>query len=178
MPLVLRELEALSDPARTIIVRHVARSVQGMQSFIRRADELDRLTLPTIKDLRLYCYAVAGIVGEMLTDLYLLDRVELAAPAEGLSNRAAAFGEGLQLVNILKDAPRDVQEGRLYLPPGTNAAVLELARRDLDAAGEYVGLLRDAGTDSVALPSGDQRARLVSDCGLSRVCQCRPSARW
>ena len=54
----------------------------------------------------------------MLTELYLLDRPELAASAEQLRERAASFGEGLQLVNILKDAPSDAQEGRVYLPPG------------------------------------------------------------
>jgi farnesyl-diphosphate farnesyltransferase len=148
MPLVLRDFDTLSEPARATIVRHVARSVEGMQDFVRRADAHDRLTLTTVDDLRDYCYAVAGIVGEMLTELYLLGRVELTAPAEELRNRAAAFGEGLQLVNILKDAPRDAQEGRIYLPPGAVGVVLELARRDLDAAGEYVSLLRNAGTDS------------------------------
>jgi farnesyl-diphosphate farnesyltransferase len=148
MPLVLRDLAALSSTARTAIARHVTRSVEGMQAFVRRADGRDHLSLVTIKDLRDYCYAVAGIVGEMLTELYIDGRVELRAPAEALRNRAAAFGEGLQLVNILKDAPRDAEEGRVYLPPGATATALELARRDLDAAGEYVALLRESGTDS------------------------------
>jgi farnesyl-diphosphate farnesyltransferase len=148
VPLVLRDLAALPFAAREVIVRHVARSVEGMQAFVRRADDRDGLNLSTIEDLRDYCYAVAGIVGEMLTELYLEGRVELRAPAEALRNRAAAFGEGLQLVNILKDAPRDAEEGRVYLPPGATAIALELARRDLDAAGEYVTLLREAGTDS------------------------------
>jgi farnesyl-diphosphate farnesyltransferase len=148
MPLVLRELAALPEPARATIVRHVSRSTQGMQAFVRRAEARAGLTLATIEDLRDYCYVVAGIVGEMLTELYLDGRVELRAPAEELRNRAAAFGEGLQLVNILKDAPRDADEGRVFLPPGSFGLALELAREDLDAAVEYVGLLREAGTDS------------------------------
>lgn len=148
MPLVLRELAALPAATRSTVVRHVARSVEGMQEFVRRADERDRLTLTTIGDLRAYCYVVAGIVGEMLTELYIEGRPELIDPADELRKRAAAFGEGLQLVNILKDAPRDAQEGRVYLPAGSTAMALELARRDLDAAGEYVTLLREAGTDS------------------------------
>ena len=105
MPLVLRDFGALALPARVAIRRHLIRSVDGMKQFVRRSDERNRLTLSNIEDLRDYCYSVAGIVGEMLTELYLLDRAELAAAAEELRNRAASFGEGLQLVNILKDAP-------------------------------------------------------------------------
>jgi farnesyl-diphosphate farnesyltransferase len=173
MPLVLRELAALPAGTREVIVRYVTRSVEGMQAFVRRADERDRLNLGTIEELRDYCYAVAGIVGEMLTELYLEGRVELRAPAEALRHRAAAFGEGLQLVNILKDAPRDAEEGRVYLPPGATAVALELARRGLDAAGEYVTLLREAGTDSRlvafnAFISGLARSnlRLLAERGL------------
>ena len=39
-----------------------------------------------------------------------------AAVADALHRRAAAFGEGLQLVNILKDSASDAGEGRNYLP--------------------------------------------------------------
>jgi farnesyl-diphosphate farnesyltransferase len=149
MPLVLREFGALPLPARVAIRRHVARSIDGMKQFVRRSDERNRLALVTVDELRDYCYSVAGIVGEMLTELYLLDRTDLAASAEELRNRAAAFGEGLQLVNILKDAPRDAEEGRVYLPHGVDLrTVLDLADRALTAAEEYVDLLRHVATDS------------------------------
>ena len=83
----------------------------------------------------------------MLTELYLLDRAELATSAEELRNRAASFGEGLQLVNILKDAPRDAAEGRVYIPDDVELhAVLELTGRALTRADEYVELLRRSGT--------------------------------
>jgi farnesyl-diphosphate farnesyltransferase len=149
MPLVLREFGTLPLPARVAIRRHVARSIDGMKLFVRRSDERSQLALVTVDELRDYCYSVAGIVGEMLTELYLLDRTELAGSAEELRNRAAAFGEGLQLVNILKDAPRDAEEGRVYLPRGVDlSAVLDLADHALTAAEEYVDLLRHAATDS------------------------------
>ncbi len=147
MPLVLREFGALELPARVAIRRHVARSVDGMKQFVRRSDERNRLTLGTVDELRDYCYSVAGIVGEMLTELYLLDRTELATAAEALRNRAAAFGEGLQLVNILKDAPRDAEEGRVYIPRGVDLrTILDLADRALTGAEEYVELLRRSAT--------------------------------
>ena len=147
MPLVLRDFGALPLPARVAIRRYLIRSVDGMKQFVRRSDERNRLTLADIEDLRDYCYSVAGIVGEMLTELYLLDRAELAAAAEELRSRAAGFGEGLQLVNILKDAPRDAAEGRVYIPDGVELhAVLELTGQALTRAEEYVDLLRRAGT--------------------------------
>ena len=82
-----------------------------------------------------YCYAVAGIVGEMLTELFLLGRPPLVRVAGELRSRAAAFGEGLQLVNILKDARPDAAEGRTFLPrQAPLAEVFALARKDLAAA--------------------------------------------
>lgn len=147
MPLVLRDFGTLPLPARVAVRRHLGRSVDGMRHFVRRSDQRNRLTLSNIDDLRDYCYSVAGIVGEMLTELYLLDRPELASSAEELRNRAASFGEGLQLVNILKDAPRDAEEGRVYLPPGVELrTVLELTSEALTRAEEYVALLRQAAT--------------------------------
>jgi farnesyl-diphosphate farnesyltransferase len=146
MPLVLRDFGALPLSARVAVRRHLIRSVDGMRQFVRRSDERNRLTLSDIEDLRDYCYSVAGIVGEMLTELYLLDRAELATVAEDLRNRAASFGEGLQLVNILKDAPRDAAEGRVYIPEGVELhAVLQLTDRALTRAEEYGELLRRAG---------------------------------
>lgn len=149
MPQVLADFGALAPAARASIRRHVRRSVDGMKQFVRRADGNDRLALVTLEDLRDYCYSVAGIVGEMLTELYLLDRPQLAGAAEDLRNRAAEFGEGLQLVNILKDAPRDAHDGRTYLPTGVELReVIELAQRDLAVAAEYVEILRRAGADA------------------------------
>jgi len=148
MPLVLADFCALEPAPRASIRRYVRRSIAGMKEFVRRADGNDRLVLVTLEDLRDYCYSVAGIVGEMLTELYLLDRPQLAGSAEALRNRAAEFGEGLQLVNILKDAPRDADDGRTYLPTGVAlSAVIELADRDLAVAAEYVDILRRAGAD-------------------------------
>jgi len=149
MQLVLRDFGALPLPARVAVRRHLIRSVEGMKYFVRRSDQQNRLTLTNIRELRDYCYSVAGIVGEMLTELYLIDRPELAGSAVALRERAASFGEGLQLVNILKDAPSDAKEGRVYLPPGVELpALLEVTDHALTAAEEYVRLLRGAGTSS------------------------------
>jgi farnesyl-diphosphate farnesyltransferase len=147
-PYVLERFEALRPEVRQILRAHVARSAEGMASFVARVKPEGRLQLETIDDLRAYCYAVAGIVGEMLTELYLVGRPHMAAVAPELRKRAAAFGEGLQLVNILKDARPDAEEGRTFLPQQAPLReVFVLARRDLTDAAAYVDLLRDGGAE-------------------------------
>jgi len=143
-PAVLGAYAELQPAARETIRHHLGRTLAGMARFVTASDESGRLALSTLGELREYCYAVAGIVGEMLCDLFLLDSATLAPVAERLRARAAPFGEGLQLVNILKDAGGDAREGRCYLPAGVpREEVLALARADLDAAREYVRALHE-----------------------------------
>ena len=85
-------------------------------------------------------------LGELLTELFLLEEISLRTVAELLRARARAFGEALQLVNILKDSEDDAREGRRYLPASVpREDVFALARRDLGEAGEYIGALHGAG---------------------------------
>jgi farnesyl-diphosphate farnesyltransferase len=145
-PYVMREFEALAPEARPHITRHTLRTIERMAAFVERDREQDDLRLRDVADLQAYCYAVAGIVGEMLTELFILGGVSLGAVAGDLRARAATFGEALQLVNILKDAATDLGEGRSFLPAETDLAeVFALARGDLRTAGEYVGCLQRAG---------------------------------
>ena len=147
-PAVLADFRALPAGAAATIREHVAASAQGMARFVARTRD-GELRLADLGDLKAYCYVVAGIVGEMLTDLFLLDRALPAPIAPFLRDRAAPFGEGLQLVNILKDAGSDRSEGRRYLPEGMDRAeVFALARRDLGLAAEYVLALQRAGAPS------------------------------
>ncbi len=145
VPFVLDAFRGLSPGAAEAIRRYVSRTADGMAGFVGRVRD-GRLTLLDFDDLKAYCYVVAGLVGEMLTELFLLDRPNLEAVAETLRSRAATFGEALQLVNILKDAAVDASEGRTYLPTSVpRGEVFDLARRDLVAAGKYIGALERAG---------------------------------
>jgi farnesyl-diphosphate farnesyltransferase len=140
-PFVLDAFGALSPGAVEAIRGPVIRSADGMASFVGRT-RTGQPALSGLDDLRAYCYVVAGVVGEMLTELFLLDRAPLAAAAPDLRRRASAFGEALQLVNILKDAATDAAEGRSYLPPNVPVEeIFALARRDLGEAGEYIEAL-------------------------------------
>jgi farnesyl-diphosphate farnesyltransferase len=144
-PFVLDAFFALSPGAIPPIREHVARSADGMASIVARTRG-GSLTLHSIPELKDYCYLVAGIVGEMLSELFILDRESLAPVAAYLRERAATFGEALQLVNILKDSAGDAAEGRRYLPAEAPVSeVFALARRDLGVAGDYIHVLQKAG---------------------------------
>ncbi|HEX2225231.1 MAG TPA: squalene/phytoene synthase family protein [Thermoanaerobaculia bacterium] len=148
VPFVLGSFFELSPAAVGLIRAHTLRTAEGMAGFVARTTDEGELRLADLAELRHYCYIVAGIVGELLTELFLLERPFLAPHGPGLRERAATFGEGLQLVNILKDSASDAVEGRRYLPDGVERSeVLALARRDLRSAAEYVAALQQAGAE-------------------------------
>ncbi len=142
-PRVLSSLATLSPGARAAVLHHAARTAEGMKGFVARSTAHGSLHLGSLADLRGYCYVVAGIVGELLTDLFVMDAPAVAPAAPTLRAHARAFGEGLQLVNILKDASDDARDGRTYLPADVaRPEILSLARGDLDAAVTYVHALQ------------------------------------
>ncbi|MBI5511406.1 MAG: squalene/phytoene synthase family protein [Deltaproteobacteria bacterium] len=143
-PAVLAASYALPVPRRDIVLLHARRTAEGMARVVTRGSARGDLHLTDLADLRAYCYVVAGIVGELLTDLFVAETPRLAAAV--LRDNAVAFGEGLQLVNILKDARDDALEGRVYLPTSLpRAEVFALAREDLTLARGYVLALQDHG---------------------------------
>jgi len=147
-PEVLDAFFDLRPAARELIREHTERTARGMIGFVDRTGADGHLDLEDLDDLRRYCYVVAGIVGEMLTELFLLERPELEPAAAALRARSRHFGEALQLVNILKDSAFDTTEGRSYLPPGVGRSqIFALAQRDLEASAEYILALQQADTD-------------------------------
>lgn len=143
---VCEQLEALPPPAREVIRQHLIRTARGMAEFLATTPPSGARQLGSLEELRKYCYVVAGVVGEMLTELALLHDPRLTSVIDDLRARAPLFGEGLQLVNIVKDRRDDAGEGRSYLPPGVAIAdVFALARADLDAAQAYTTDLERAG---------------------------------
>ena len=173
VPAVLQAFAELLPAARAEIRQHIVRTARGMARFVSRTSDDGSLALRDIADLRRYCYTVAGIVGEMLTELFLLGRDTLSSIGPHLRDRARLFGEALQLVNILKDAEDDAREGRRYLPAEVDRdEVFRLARNDLEASVEYVHALQRASAPRglvafTALPVLLARATLdrVEDAG-------------
>jgi farnesyl-diphosphate farnesyltransferase len=143
-PFVLDAFLRLDPEAVASVRDHVSRSAEGMAKFVSRSNG-GVLVLQDMVDLRAYCYSVAGIVGEMLSELFLLKRPNLLAIAPYLRERASTFGEALQLVNILKDSATDESEGRNFLPRSVpRGEVFGLARADLVIAAEYTLALQKA----------------------------------
>lgn len=176
VPAVLDAFFALDATARGVMRQHALRTIEGMGEFVSRTDDRGELELRDLDDLRHYCYIVAGIVGEMLTELFLLASPELPR-ASALRARSRQFGEALQLVNILKDASFDATEGRSYLPRAVDrATVFGVARDDLQASREYIDILqRDGAPDGVVAFNAVQV--LLAFAALDRVEKKGPGAK-
>jgi farnesyl-diphosphate farnesyltransferase len=146
VPQVLAEVGAVSEGARQVMLTHPLRTADGMRRILEAGDAQGRAQIASVKDLQDYCYVVAGIVGELLTDLFLNDAPALKKVAGTLHEHKRAFGEALQLVNILKDEAVDDREGRRYLPAGVDRdQVIDLARSDLIRARTYIEALWSGG---------------------------------
>jgi farnesyl-diphosphate farnesyltransferase len=154
------------------VVRCIELMCDGMHHFQRTASVrgLSRTT-----DLDSYCYYVAGVVGEMLTDLFCQYSPLVAAHKTTLSELAASFGEGLQLTNILKDFWEDRSRGACWLPQevftpyGVELEQLTPERPDprfytglRDLVGVAHGHLRNALAYSLAIPA--------QETGIRRFC--------
>lgn len=98
--------------------RELERCVRIMARGMVRFQELDRRPrgLPDLMALNHYCYCVAGVVGEMLTGLFILEMPELAPKRDHLMALGRSFGQGLQMTNILKDIKEDLRRGACWLP--------------------------------------------------------------
>ena len=176
-PYVFVALEGLSARAAGAIRCHLAGTTERMSGFVARADAKGALALKDLDDLRAYCYAVAGIVGEMLCELVVLDEPKLAEAKPLLDRDAVAFGEALQLVNILKDAGADAKEGRTYVPKNIDRAkVFDLARADLEQAKRYTRTLHQHGAKKTTLAFHALPIRLA-DATLTRVKSEGPGAK-
>jgi farnesyl-diphosphate farnesyltransferase len=113
MARVVAVLTQLNAPQRAAIQRCVELMCQGMPRFQFSASLRG---LARSSDLDDYCYYVAGVVGEMLTELFCDYSPQIARERAALSALAASFAQGLQMTNILKDVWEDRARGACWLP--------------------------------------------------------------
>ncbi len=116
-------------------IRDVLDTITGGQALdLQRfggANEKQIVALQTDAELDDYTYRVAGCVGEFWTKICVAHLFQNAAvDADFLLANGVRFGKGLQLVNILRDLPRDLRNGRCYIP-GDQLAPLGLSPEDL-----------------------------------------------
>jgi farnesyl-diphosphate farnesyltransferase len=171
-------LQTLS-PDDLKLVRDVLATIMGGQemdlSRFATASDQKIIALETAVDLDDYTYRVAGCVGGFWTKLchaHLFPKVKL--DEEQFLVDGIRFGKGLQLVNILRDLPEDLKNGRCYLPmdkleraglfpavllaPASEKKFLPLYHEYLDKAEAH---LRAGWNYTNTLPFGQFRVRLA-----------------
>jgi farnesyl-diphosphate farnesyltransferase len=169
---VVRVTAGLEEPQRAAIQRCLEVMCSGMHQFQRTASLRG---LPQATDLDDYCYYVAGVVGEMLTDLFCDYSVTIAQRRALLDEYAVSFAQGLQMTNILKDVWEDRSRGACWLPQqvfsrhGVDLERISAGQRDprFDAGMyELVGVahahLRNALAFTLLIPS--------EETGIRRFC--------
>jgi phytoene synthase len=77
------------------------------------AMDLDHVRYPDFKSLNLYCYRVAGVVGEIAASIF---GGACSAHDRGIRRYAHELGLAFQLTNIIRDIGEDARRGRIYLP--------------------------------------------------------------
>jgi len=170
-PIVVARLDGFAPGPRGVVAEGVTTLASGMERFARRAPaRASRAYVEDDAELHQYCYVVAGCVGEMLTRLYAhTQRNGHDSRLDEMLRLSPAFGEGLQLTNILLDLPVDLPRGRCYVPQSW-----------LEAEGLTRGSLRDAArADSVDRVLG--RLESMALAGLDaaqRYTLLIPRSRW
>ena len=109
---IIDTLYSYPETVRSVILKSVWIMSDGMSiyqniTFIDSQKQLDR-----------YCYSVAGIVGELLANLFSIKVRVSDELKQKLIHLSVSFGEGLQLTNIYKDIWDDASRGVCWLPIG------------------------------------------------------------
>lgn len=168
---VLERLAALPAADREDVRRVVDRLLETMigelQAFETRGPGAGGVvSLPDGAALSAYTEGIAGCVGEFWTRLLLRHARRFAAAlparrAAALTIEGRRYGRGLQLVNVLRDLPRDLHRGRCFLP-ADELRSLGLGPEDLldPAAGRRLAPL-------LARWQGRARRGLLSGIGYS-----------
>lgn len=112
-PKVIRVTRSFSAEQRAAMTRCVSIMCSGMPEFQRNKSLRG---LKNLDELASYCYFVAGVVGEMMTDLFCSYCPDLEKHRDEMMRLAVSFGQGLQMTNILKDIWDDRQAGSCWLP--------------------------------------------------------------
>lgn len=114
---IAREFNQLKDEYR-VVIKDIAKGMgNGMADYAVMADEdVNGISVKTIKDYELYCHYVAGLVGEGLTRLFV--QANFVDPALFLQNHKLmeSMGQFLQQTNIIRDVREDYDAKRYFWP--------------------------------------------------------------
>lgn len=109
-------LNTLPNESAKIVWSRTEEMVLGMRDFVEQYPQ--GIHIQSTDELHRYCYYVAGTVGHMLTDLFYYHSPFISkATYHRLLVNCEAFGEVLQIVNILKDVAWDVEfRNHVFIP--------------------------------------------------------------
>jgi farnesyl-diphosphate farnesyltransferase len=169
---VLNVTAALSAAQRGAIQRCVELMCYGMPRFQATAS-LRGLARST--DLDDYCYYVAGVVGEMLTELFCEYSPAIGRNRTAMQALAVSFAQGLQMTNILKDVWEDRSRGACWLPQEVfTPHRIDLARiaPELPQAGFDAGMQELIGVAHAHLRNALDYTLLIpaTESGIRRFC--------
>ncbi|MXY47351.1 MAG: hypothetical protein F4Y44_10320 [Chloroflexi bacterium] len=120
LPEVLSLLDSIVADDAKLVRAVVLTLTRGMRFDLTTFSRIDRETtvaLNSTEQLDEYCNLVAGCVGEFFTDLAISHTPALAHwDAHEMRSLGVRFGKALQMTNILRDLPRDLRNGRCYIP--------------------------------------------------------------
>ena len=138
-PTVLRILHTCSSSDQEAVSRCVSIMSEGMSFFHGKQNQAG---LQDLAEFEQYCYVVAGVVGELLTTIFSNHSPTFKKKLSGHENLAIAFGQALQMTNILKDSPEDKARGVSWKPVDVSQAdLLKIAYQKLQDSLEYILLI-------------------------------------
>lgn len=112
--IISRVFRGLKPEYQKVIKDITHRMGNGMADYAIDSD-FNRDGLETVKDYDLYCYYVAGLVGEGLTRMAIIS--EFGSPVlEEKPELHLAMGLFLQKTNIIRDFREDLDDGRTFYP--------------------------------------------------------------
>jgi farnesyl-diphosphate farnesyltransferase len=108
----------LSESDRGLVVEVVTELTQGMELDLKRFSNPSTIVaLEHLDQLEEYTYYVAGCVGPFWTKICVNHFSEFGHwDLEKMCALGIRFGKALQWTNVLRDMPRDLSNGRCYLP--------------------------------------------------------------
>ena len=138
-PTVLRILHTCSKEDQVAVSRCISIMSDGMSYFHGKQTQYG---LKDLKEFEKYCYVVAGVVGELLTTVFSSHSTAFSKNFQGKENLAIAFGQALQMTNILKDSPEDKARGVSWKPADMSQAdLLRIAYEKLQDSLQYILLV-------------------------------------
>jgi len=138
-PTVLRILHTCSKDDQAAVSRCVSIMSEGMSYFHGKQTQAG---LKDLLEFEKYCYVVAGVVGELLTTVFSNHSSAFAKNMKGHDELAIAFGQALQMTNILKDSPEDHARGVSWKPANlSQKELLKISYQKLQDSLRYILLI-------------------------------------